>query len=157
KIDALLLEQGWKVGDKTRVLEEVDSKQSDFKTKDYLLRDETWGKPGEHQYLDYLLLDRNGEPLAIVEAKRTCRDPIVGQRQALDYLKDIRKQFSKDVFVYLTNGREIWFLNEPQGGFRKVRTFHSREDLEKFRFQNAEKKKFHEVPINNSIINRTYQ
>jgi len=30
KIDVLLKEQGWKVGDRSKVIQEVDTKQSDF-------------------------------------------------------------------------------------------------------------------------------
>lgn len=70
KIDVLLKEQGWVVGDRTKVIEEIDSKQSDFSAKDYKVRDETFQQPGEHRYTDYLILDRNGEPLAVIEAKK---------------------------------------------------------------------------------------
>ena len=157
RIDILLKEQGWVVGDRSRVIEEVDSKQSDFSAKDYKVRDETFQQPGEHRYIDYLILDRNGEPLAVIEAKKSGRDPIAGQKQAEDYLKDIKGKYKRDVFIYLSNGYEIWFWNYGHSGLRQVRSFHSREDLEKFRFQNSEKRKFHEAPIKREIINRPYQ
>jgi len=37
------------------------------------------------KFIDYVLLGTDGKPLAIVEAKRTSRDALTGQRQASDY------------------------------------------------------------------------
>lgn len=42
----------------------------------------------EHQttneFADHVLFGRDKKPFAVVEAKRTSRDPLVGERQALD-------------------------------------------------------------------------
>lgn len=35
KIDVLLKEQGWRVGDRSKVIAEVDTKQSDFRTQNH--------------------------------------------------------------------------------------------------------------------------
>ncbi len=35
KIDLLVKEQGWKVGDRTKVILEVDTKQSNFRSQNY--------------------------------------------------------------------------------------------------------------------------
>lgn len=158
KIDVLLKDQGWVVGDRTKVIEEVDTKQSDFASKNYKVREETLKQPGEHKYADYLILDSNGYPLAIIEAKKTSRDPIAGQKQAENYLKDIKKKYKKDVFIYLSNGYEVWFWNYGHSGLRQVRAFHDRGDLEKYRdYHNAEKRKFHDAPIKKEIVDRPYQ
>ncbi|YAF96868.1 MAG: type I restriction-modification enzyme R subunit C-terminal domain-containing protein [Nodularia sp. CChRGM 3473] len=37
------------------------------------------------EYVDYALVNRDGKPLAIVEAKRSSRDALAGKRQASDY------------------------------------------------------------------------
>ncbi len=102
RIDVLLKEQGWKF-DSLMVIEEVDTKQSNFKTRDYKTAKETWNNKEESQFVDYLLLDSNKEPLAVIEAKKFSRDPLVGQRQAEDYAKDIEKQTDKPVFIVLTS------------------------------------------------------
>ena len=39
------------------------------------------GVPGQKGYVDYVLFGRNGLPLAVVEAKKTSRDPNVGRKQ----------------------------------------------------------------------------
>ena len=141
-IDPMLEKAGWKLADRTKVVLEVDTKQSDFKKRDYKVIDDTLRNEEESAYVDYLLLDSSGSPLAIVEAKRTSRDPVTGQQQAEDYAQDIKKQTGKDVFVFLTNAFEIWFWNRPNEPIRMVKGFHSREALERFRFQNISKKSF---------------
>ena len=64
-IDPVLKKQGWR--DK-HVKEEVNSVKSDFKHKRFVFFD---GKPerGVDRFIDYLLLDWDYSPLAIIEAK----------------------------------------------------------------------------------------
>jgi len=62
--------RGWNVSDRSRVLTEIDTKQSDFIAKSYKNVSETLKNDLESKYADYLLLDNFGAPLAIVEAKR---------------------------------------------------------------------------------------
>lgn len=62
RIDVLLNEAGWPVGDRSRVVQEVDTKQSDFRARRYKTASETLKKEGEHAYADYLLLDKSGSP-----------------------------------------------------------------------------------------------
>ncbi len=157
KIDIQLDKQGWNVKNAKKVILEVDTKQSDFKNRVYKVKSETWNTPGDHAYSDYLLLDRNGEPLAIIEAKKTSQDPVIGQTQAEGYFKDIKKQTGKDVFIFLTNGYEIWFWNKPYENPRQVKGFHDQNSLERIRFQNNNKIPLRNIPINKEIIDRPYQ
>src|SRR2546428_11217390 len=156
-INPLLEKAGWHIKDRTNVVEEVDTRQSNFKARDYKTVDETLKNEEESKYVDYLLLDSAGSPMAIVEAKRTSRDPVVGQEQAEEYADDIKKQTCKDVFIFLTNGDEVWFWNRPHASLRMVKGFHSREALERIRFQNNSSKSFRDVPINPKIVDRPYQ
>lgn len=116
KIDVLLKKTGWDVNDRARVALEVDTKQSDFKAGNYKTMAQTLQSPEEKAYADYLLLDSAGLPLAVIETKRTDRDYLSGQKQAEGYANDIKKQTGKDVFIFLTNGYEIWFWNRPFEG-----------------------------------------
>ena len=157
KIDVALEESGWKVKSRAMVIEELDTKQSNFKRKIYKVYKDTFENEGESKYADYLLLDGNGDPLAVIEAKRTSKDPIAGQKQAEEYVSDIKKQTGKDVFIFLSNGYEIWFWNKPFDNPRLVKGFHSRDDLERIRFQNYAKKNFSDISIKKEIIDRPYQ
>ena len=157
KIDVALEESGWKVKSRAMVIEELDTKQSNFKRKIYKVYKDTFENELESKYADYLLLDGNGDPLVVIEAKRTSKDPIAGQKQAEEYVSDIKKQTGKDVFIFLSNGYEIWFWNKPFDNPRLVKGFHSRDDLERIRFQNYAKKNFSDIPIKKEIIDRPYQ
>lgn len=137
KIDIFLREEGWDVRDRSKVILEVDTKQSDFVNKRFLTVSETLKNDLESKYVDYLLLDTYGAPLAIIEAKRTTKDPILGQRQAEEYANDINTQLGKDVFIFLSNGYEILFWDRERYPPRQVKGFYSRKDLERLRFQVA--------------------
>jgi type I restriction enzyme R subunit len=133
--EGYLKEQGWKAGDRSKVILEVDTKQSDFCTQNYKTISETLRNELESKYADYLLLDPMGAPIAIVEAKRTSKDPIMGRKQAEEYADDIKSQMGKDVFIFLSNGYEIWFWDRARYGPRLVKGFFAQKDLERLRFQ----------------------
>lgn len=157
RIDKRLSQAGWDTADTSLVKQEIDTKNSDFKKKDYKTRSETINSKGEKAYADYILLDSAGLPLAVVEAKRTSKDARTGQKQAEDYAQDIDDQIDSNVLIYFTNGTEIWFWNKGYTNPRKVLGFHSRDDLERQRYQNKNKKNLLDIPIRDEIINRPYQ
>src|SRR5262245_35235668 len=75
-------------------------------------------------FADYVLLGRDGRPIAVVEAKRSSRDAIAGKRQASDYADEIKRKFDKDPFIFLTNGKEIWFWDRARYPERKIAGFY---------------------------------
>jgi predicted type IV restriction endonuclease len=60
---------------------------------------------------DYLLKDKLGRVLCVLEAKREDLDPYDAKEQARGYAVNL-----KAPFVMLSNGREHWFLGQRQGG-----------------------------------------
>ncbi len=155
-IDVMLREQGWMVGDRTRIIIEVDTKQSNFRAQNYKTVSETLRNDMESKYVDYLLLDTFGAPIAIIEAKRTSRDPILtAQKQAEEYANDIKKQTGKDVFIFLSNGYEIWFWDREHYGPRPVKGFFSQSDLERLRFQGFAKRNLTDIEIDKRIVDRS--
>ncbi|MDO9537561.1 MAG: DEAD/DEAH box helicase family protein [Thermoplasmata archaeon] len=155
KIDVLLREQGWIVGDKSRVIIEVDTKQSDFNKRDYRTVSETLKNDMESKYADYLLLDSIGRPLAIIEAKRTCKDPILAaQKQAEEYADDIKAQMGRDVIIFLSNGYEIWFWDRERYPQRMVKGFFAQRDLERMAHQIKREKALEKMEINTDIVDR---
>jgi len=152
-IDVLLKEQGWDVSDRSRVQTEVDTKQSDFVAKSYKTVSETLKNDLESKYADYLLLDSAGAPLAIVEAKRTSKDPELGQQQAAMYADDIKRQTGRDVFIFYTNGYRIIFWDRERYSPREVKGFYARGDLERLRFQKTQDASV-PVEVDTSIVDR---
>lgn len=112
---------------------------------------------GEIQFADYVLLGSDGKPIAVVEAKRSSRDEIVGKRQAADYADIIKGKFGNDPFIFLTNGKEIQFWDRDRYPPRKIAGFYTREDLERLRHQQRYAEPLHEVTINPDIAGRDYQ
>jgi type I restriction enzyme R subunit len=154
KIDVLLREQGWHVDDRSKVILEVDTKQSDFRAQNYKTVSETLKNDLDSKYADYLLLDPQGAPIAIVEAKRTSKDPILGQKQAEEYADDIKSQTGKDIFIFLSNGYEIWFWDRERYGPRQVKGFFSQKDLERLRFQVEMGLNLDYIEVNSRIVDR---
>ena len=154
KIDVLLKEQGWNVGDRSKVILEVDTKQSDFRAQNYKEISETLKNDLDSKYADYLLLDSMGAPIAVVEAKRTLRDPILGRKQAEEYADDIKSQTGKDVFIFLSNGYEMWFWDRARYGPRLVKGFFSLKNLERLRFQVEMGLELNNIEVNSKIVDR---
>jgi type I restriction enzyme R subunit len=109
------------------------------------------------QFADYVLLGADSKPLAVVEAKRTSRDPLAGKRQAADYADLIFRKFGFDPFIFLTNGQEIQFWDRLRYPPRSVSGFYTRDDLERLLHQRKFAQPLDEVPINATIAGRDYQ
>ena len=106
---------------------------------------------------DYALYRENGESIAIVEAKKTSIDSRLAQAQAEFYVSEIAKRQSSRPFAFMTNGRDIYFLDAGQANKRSVAGFFSPEDLENRLYLRQNKRPLTGVPINTAITNRSYQ
>ncbi|MDP2653413.1 MAG: DEAD/DEAH box helicase family protein [Candidatus Omnitrophota bacterium] len=112
----------------------------------------------EHEYADYLLMGRNDQPLAIIEAKRTTKNARAGQQQAAGYADNIKAKFGVDPFIFLTNGEDIMFWDRQRYPSRLVYGFFERRDLERLYFQRQEAaKNLLDIRINPDIADRDYQ
>jgi len=106
-IDAKLIEAGWDVNNLSQVIKEFDICPP---------RPSIVAEPhehyGEHQFCDYILLGKDGKTIAVVEAKKTTKDPATGREQAKQYCYNIRNRHGgKLPFCFYTNGFEIYFWN----------------------------------------------
>ena len=100
KIDALLQDAGWNLTDGSSVMFEC------------ALPDGTQA--------DYALCDRQGHPMAALEAKRASIDPITAQDQGRHYAEQLEVPF-----VFLSNGEEVWFLDrDTDAHARKIAGFY---------------------------------
>lgn len=105
KVNQLLDKAGWKFFDtsegKANILLEANVKL------------EALGDDFEHTkngYIDYLLLDKRGDALCVVEAKREEKNPLDGKEQARAYAKGKNARY-----IILTNGN-IHYLWDIQAG-----------------------------------------
>lgn len=111
-----------------------------------------------HQYSDYVLLGRDGKPLAVVEAKKSSKDAAIGREQAKQYCYNIQKQTGgKLPFCFYTNGLEIHFWDLENYPPRKVVGYPTRDDLERFQYIREHRKRLADELINTEIAGRDYQ
>lgn len=81
--------------------------------------------------VDYILLDDDGRPLALVEAKRTCKDPAAGRQQAKLYADLLEQKFGRRPVIFLTNGFDTRIWNAPYYNERPVSGIYAKRDLQK--------------------------
>lgn len=115
------------------------------------------GVPGQLGYADYVLFGRDGLPLAVVEAKRSSKDPNIGRRQAVLYADCLERKFGRRPMMFTTNGFETWFWDDASGPQRRVSGIFSRDDLQKLMNRRAERLDLMTIPIDDKITDRYYQ
>jgi len=152
-IDKKLAEAGWNVNDQTQVNTEYH-----IIIKCYEELTDSESGSNDHQYADYVLLGRDGKPLAVVEAKRTSVDADKGREQAKQYCENIKKHIGGELpFCFYTNGYEINFWDLDNYPPRKIVGFPTRDDLERLLFIRKNRKPLALELINTKIAGRDYQ
>lgn len=127
KIDQLLKDTGWNVTDGTSVRFE------------YPLDDR--GKA------DYVLFDRQGRALAVLEAKSTSVNLSAGEAQGQRYADQLGVPF-----IFLSNGEEVWFRDKTQDAhFRQVETVFSQDDLARRKAASDIRRNPLDIPIDTRI------
>ena len=149
-IDNRLKQAGWNVTDRTQVIEEFDI---------HLTVVEEPATPyAGHQYSDYVLLGKDGKPLAVVEAKKTSVDAALGREQAKQYCTNIQSTQCVDLpFCFYTNGHDIYFWDLDNYPPKKVYGFPTRDDLERYAYIRKARKQLAGELINTKIAGRNYQ
>ncbi len=152
-IDQHLKLSGWEVKNPTHVTEELD----------------IWvGLPAGvaepqtpyqgHLFADYVLLGKDGKPLAVVEAKKTSVDAEIGKEQARNYAEKIQRTTGVVMpFVFYTNGYDIHFWDTERYPPRKVLGFPSRSDFERMQFLRDNSKPLSSQLVDLKIAGRPYQ
>lgn len=149
-IDNRLKQAGWNVTDRTQVIEEFDIHLT-------VVEEPTTPYAG-HQYSDYVLLGKDGKPLAVVEAKKTSVDAALGREQAKQYCYNIKQTQGVDLpFCFYTNGHDIYFWDLDNYPPKKVYGFPTRDDLERYAYIRKARKQLAGELINTKIAGRNYQ
>lgn len=132
-IDSQLRDVGWNLTDGRSVRYE------------YVLQDSTKA--------DYVLCDRNGRSLAVLEAKRASINPAEAEGQARAYAEQLGVPF-----IFLSNGREVWFWDYKREAHpHPVATVYAQEDLERRMATLSTRRDPLNVPIDRRIVERDYQ
>ena len=112
-------------------------------------------------YIDYLLLGKDGRPLAILEAKRTSKSAQKGKQQARLYADCLQAEFGYRPLIFLSNGFDTFFIDDESGPERQVSGVFSRDDLQRIMNRRGSCQTLSSVPVNTDIAgggaNRYYQ
>jgi len=147
-IDDELIRCGWNIKDITKVVEEYEIELDDDLPKFF---DRT------KRYVDYALLNKKNQIIAVVEAKRENKAVGSAKTQAEYYVRRIKNIQGFAPFVYITNGLEIEFWDTENYPIRKVLSYHSLDDLETYRKRNDNNIKLSSELLNKDIAGRYYQ
>jgi type I restriction enzyme, R subunit len=158
-IDARLQLAGWNVSDRTQVVEEfIVTLVDDGKGTAKLDLRESPAIYGTREFSDYVLLGKNGKPIAVVEAKKSSKNAELGREQAKQYCQNIQTQHGGELpFCFYTNGHDIFFWNLGEAAPQKVHGFPTRQDLERLGFLRKHKKSLTDELINTAIAGRDFQ
>ena len=139
-IDAMLIDAGW------------------VENRDWINEVELQGIPNNAGvgFADYVLYDDTQKPLAIIEAKRTCKDVEVGRQQAILYANILEKQYKRRPVIFLSNGFETRIIDNTYPE-RKVSSIYSKRDLEKYFNLMSTRGPLNFIEINDKIAGRYYQ
>ena len=141
-IDLLLHEAGWPL-DQPR---DREYEVSDMPT------------PSGTGRIDYVLWGSDGQPLAIVEAKRTRRSPHEGQQQARLYADALQHETGRRPIIYYTNGYEHYLWDDASGyPPRTVQGFATANELTLLIQRRTTRQPLAEAPVDHTIAGRYYQ
>lgn len=140
-IDTMLIDAGWTEG------------------KDWINEYPLEGMPNKSGtgFADYVLFGDDGKPLAVLEAKRTCKDVAVGRQQAKLYADLLEQKFGRRPIIFLSNGFDHRIWNDRYYNERSVSGIYAKRDLEKEFNKMTLRTHLDEVQISDAISGRYYQ
>ena len=115
------------------------------------------GVVGQMGYCDYVLFGKDGSPLAVVEAKRSSKDPNIGRKQAVLYADCLERKFGRRPMMFTTNGFETYFWDDKTAPQYPVSGIFSKDDLQKLMNRRTERVDLMGVAIDDHITDRYYQ
>lgn len=107
--------------------------------------------------VDYVLWGADGKPLGLVEAKRTRKDPRVGQQQAKLYADCLEKMFGQRPVIFYTNGYSHWIWDDLRSPPRHVQGFYTRDELQLIVQRRESLRSPSALDVDDKIVERYYQ
>jgi len=108
-------------------------------------------------YVDYVLWGHDGKPVALIEAKRTRKDPNAGKQQAMLYADCLLKKHGQRPIIYYSNGYNTWLWDDEFYPPREVQGFATRDELQWRINQRSSRKDLTTLQPKKDIAGRYYQ
>jgi type I restriction enzyme R subunit len=123
KINKLLEEAGWRFSDDETGKENIRLEPGVKYTE--------LGDDFEHEtrgFIDFLLLDKDGRALVVVEAKRESIDPLAAKEQARNYARNVGARF-----IILSNGNIHYLWDTKHGNPETISRFPTQTSISQYR------------------------
>jgi type I restriction enzyme R subunit len=112
----------------------------------------------ETGFVDYVLWDDDGLPLALVEAKSTLENVTKGENQAQLYADSLEKMYGRRPVIYYSNGYQHYLWDDQfYKQSRPVHGFYTKSELQTIMFRRAHRKDIRKAEIDTTIAGRFYQ
>lgn len=178
KLDSELKQLRKEVAEAKKAAEKLpdDHNYSEAETRDYfidlLLKESGWaldqkrdrefpvtGMPNNkgEGFVDYVLWGDDGKPLAVVEAKRTKRNPKEGEHQAKLYADCLEAMYGQRPVIFFSNGYQHWIWDDSSYPPRQVQGFYKKPELELLIQRRQSRKTLGDATIDEKIVERYYQ
>ncbi|MDA9593691.1 DEAD/DEAH box helicase family protein [Flavobacteriaceae bacterium] len=146
-IDVLLKEAGWNKLTEGRELE-YEVKGMPLSTN-----------PSGIGYVDYVLWGDDGNPLAVVEAKKASRDAEKGKQQAVLYANCLEQMTGQRPIIFYTNGFDTRIWDDLFYSPRNISGFYTKDELQLLIQRRTTRKDLRTFKINKKIAgkDRPYQ
>ncbi len=108
-------------------------------------------------YVDYVLRGDDGKPLALVEAKRTRKDPRAGQQQGKLYADCLERQYGQRPIIFYSNGYDHWIWDDTRHPPRPIQGFLKKDELALMIQRRETRKALAPEDIDRNIVERFYQ
>lgn len=108
-------------------------------------------------FVDYVLWGDDGKPLGLVEAKRSSRDPMEGQRQAELYANCLEQRYGQRPLIFLSNGYRHRIWDDLRYPPREVQGFYKKDELETLIRRREIRQPLAQATISTTIAGRYYQ
>lgn len=145
KINKLLEEAGWRFFDdengKVNIQLEAGVKYQD-------LGDDFEHSPGG--FIDFLLLDADGKPLVVLEAKRESIDPLFAKEQARVYARNVGARY-----IILSNGNLHYLWDTKQGNPETISRFPTQESVTQYQSYTPDPKALAETVVAEDYVMST--
>ena len=144
-IDVLLKEAGWDNLSEGRELE-YEVKGMPKSTN-----------PSGIGYVDYVLWGKDGNPLAVVEAKRTMADARKGRHQAELYADCLETMHGQRPVIFYTNGFETFIWDDTFYTDREIQGFYTQDEVQLLIDRRTTRKDLRAFKVDLDIAGRDYQ
>ena len=124
KINKLLEEAGWRFFDDKNGKANIQLESNVKITENQLNEFGEDFEKTKNGYIDFLLLDEEGFPIAVLEAKREGKKPLDGKEQARAYSRGVHARF-----VILSNGNLHYFWDTETGNPEVITKFPSQKSI----------------------------